>query len=118
MDSSTASDRSSRIATVCDWNAIDRTGSLSLVINVEQPLSLILAARDDVKEFHEFELRRYDAVREGGREQSECAIYVGIARSQVFVVEVSTRSTDKTVRPCEIAEHTASAVIDSLSSRS
>jgi len=91
---------------------------MTLVINVDQPLELILAARGVVNQFEEFELRGYRAVREGGRDQSLCSVYVGIAESQVFVVEMGTRSTDVTVRPCDVAQMGAEAVLDSLSSRS
>lgn len=118
MDSTTAVDRSNSIATACGWKAIDGSGSMTLVINVDQPLELILAARGVVNQFEEFELRGYRAVREGGRDQSLCSVYVGIAESQVFVVEMGTRSTDVTVRPCDVAQMGAEAVLDSLSSRS
>jgi len=118
MDSGSAVDGSNAIATSCTWTAVDRTGAINLVINVNNSLELIAAPRREMKSFTDFTLRGLPAVREGSQESSICTVYVQIAPSQVFVVEASTHSADLSVRPCEIAEHTASAVIDSLSSRS
>jgi hypothetical protein len=118
MDVGSAVDRSNAIATSCTWMAVDRTGAINLVINVNNSLELIAAPRREMKEFTDFTFRGLPAVREGSQESSICTVYVQIASSQVFVVEASTHSADLSVRPCEMAEQTAGAVIDSLSSRS
>jgi hypothetical protein len=91
---------------------------MDLLVNVNNSLELIAGPRREMKDFTDFELRGFPAVREGAPDASICSVYVQIAPSQVFVVEASSRLADLSVRPCNIAEHTASAVIDSLSSRS
>jgi hypothetical protein len=118
IDAATASDQSNAIATECDWKTADGATALSFLINVNNSLDLILGSGHARKNLQEYRIHGYPAVREGSPGDSACAVYVEVAPSQVFLVDVTTRAPESSVRPCEIAERGASAVIDSLSSRS
>jgi len=118
IDSATATDHSNENASSCRWRTADGSGAMSFVLNVNQALSLITQGRDGMQGYLEFALRGYPAIRENSPRESSCAVYVGIAESQVFVIDFTTRSSDESVRACDVAQRGAEAVIDSLSSRS
>jgi hypothetical protein len=91
---------------------------MTLSLNVETSFDLLYRSRDVVEGFTEFSLRGFPAVREGAEGSSTCTVYVRVADSQVFSLEVGTRAPASVAEPCGIAEPLAAAVIDSLSSRS
>jgi len=91
---------------------------MTLTLNLDTSFDLVYTSREVIDGFAEISVRGFPGVREGPPGSSICTVYTAVADTQVFAVEVNSGSTDLAVRPCEVAEHAAGAVIDSLSSRS
>jgi hypothetical protein len=118
MDATSALDDSNELSGSCRWKSPSGDEVVTVDMTATSGIERAYAALEVVGDSERFDIDGYPAVREGAYDSSICTVYVGVAEMQAISVQVSSRSLDSSVKPCNIAERTASAVIDSLSSRS
>ena len=118
MDGSSARDDSNELATSCRWQSERGLNSVALTLNESTSFDLVYGAMNSSPGSETFQLKGFPAVREGPAGRTLCTIYVAIAASQVFAVEVSSRVPSSADRTCDLTARIAEAVIDTLRSRS
>jgi hypothetical protein len=115
FDPRTILDESTGQATSCSWRSADGADVVRLSINVNSWVELIYASEGEIADITPFSLAGYPAVREGTDESTVCAIYTAIAETQVFTVDMTSRSG---VGLCTRAERIGQALVAALAARS